>query len=575
MATIPREFIRRLVDDADIVGIIGDSVALKKRGRNHVGLCPFHSEKTPSFSVNAEKGFYHCFGCGASGNALSFVMHQNGGDFIAGVESLAEIMGVAIPREPGEQKADDAAAGLAQVLSAALSHFRANLKKDNKAQKYLKGRGIDGKTAALYQLGYAANAWEDLTGVLTKFDNQTLIAAGLIREKENKHYDYFRDRIMFPVFDRRGRLCGFGGRALDNNEPAKYLNSPESPMFAKRLLLYGAQIAGKTGGGAARQKGRLLITEGYMDVVRLAQQGFVESVATMGTAASAQQMSAALRMANNIIFAFDGDNAGKMAAAKALDGVLPSLRDGDSVRFLFLPDGEDPDSYIGKHGADAFEECIKQAMTLGDFIDKHLWSEVGNDDGKASAALATGARLTRMINTERAPFLRALTEKRISARAGLQVQKIKQPIRQTRQTHNRAAYQMNPQSIVFILLCCLHAKPDLCKQLQHFPPLPGSDIAAAEALDVVLRSLLWSDDDDEGGGDNPSVPAILHEAGFVKLGAQIKSSVPRRFAAGIDTGAEFSLILANLQKEYNKRTGAGKKGKQYWLEAMKTPPQEE
>ncbi|MGI9337910.1 MAG: DNA primase [Gammaproteobacteria bacterium] len=571
MATIPREFIRRLVDDADIVGIIGERVALKKRGRNHTGLCPFHSEKTPSFSVHAEKGFYHCFGCGAHGNALDFMVHHNGGDFVAGIESLAAMQGVAIPRAPGEQKANAAAAALGEVLPSALAHFRANLKKHGRAQEYLKGRGIDGKTAALFQLGYAKagvgyaiEEWNDLTNAMSKHDNKKLLAAGLIREKDGKRYDYFRDRIMFPVFDRRGRLCGFGGRALEDDEPAKYLNSPESPLFAKRFLLYGAQ----TKADAARKKGRLLIVEGYMDVVRLAQQGFAESVATMGTAATAQQMGAALRMANTIIFAFDGDNAGRAAAAKALDGVLPSLRDGDSVKFMFLPDGEDPDSYIGKKGAAAFEERIGEAMPLGDFIERHLWQGADNDEGKTSAALAAGAKLAAMINPQKAPFLRALLQKRLSARAGLSVQTIRPATKPKMQAHNRAAYQMRPENKVFNLLCCLHAGPGLCKQLHHSPPLPpGSDDAAAEAMHVVLRRLLYPDDDDDGGD---TVAAILHEAGFIKLGAQIQSSTPRRFAAGaVDVGAEFLMILANLQKEYDKRTG---KGKNYWLEKMRQSP---
>lgn len=583
MAFIPPEFVRRLIDDADIVGIIGERVALKKAGRNHVGLCPFHSEKTPSFNVNAEKGFYHCFGCGASGNALNFIIHHNGGDFIAGVESLAEKMGVQIPKTPGEQKSADASAGLSDVLSAALSHFRANLKQSGRAQEYLKGRGIDGKTAALFQLGYARQGWNNLIGALSKHDNKALLAAGLMREKDGKHYDYFRDRIMFPVFDRRGRLCGFGGRAIDDAEPAKYINSPESPLFSKRLLLYGGQ--GAAGAAeSARKKGRLLITEGYMDVVRLSQQGFGESVATMGTAATAQQMGAALRMANNIIFAFDGDNAGRAAAAKALDGVLPSLRDGDSVRFLFLPDGEDPDSYIGKHGAAAFEEQINKAMPIGDFIGRHLWQGIGNDDGKASAALAKGTKYARMINPQKAPFLRALIEKRLSARAGVQVQNIQPATRPKIKDYNRAAYQMRPENKLFNLLCCLHVKPDLCKQLQHSPPLPpGSDAAAAEVLDIVLRNLLWGGNNDEDGedengggigndgrddndGNGTTVSAILQDAGFVKLGEQVKSSAARRFAAVGNIGEEFGMILANLRQEHDKRTG--KKAKD-WLEKIR------
>ena len=548
---IPREFIRRLVDDADIVSIVGERVALTKRGRNHTGLCPFHGEKTPSFSVHSEKGFYHCFGCGAHGSALDFIVHHNGGDFVAGVEELAKIQGVPIPREKGEHQTDSA---FGESLQAALQHFRHNLKQNSKAQEYLKGRGVDGKTAAAFQLGYAENAWDNLTGALQqKYDSKTLLAAGLVREKDGRCYDYFRDRIIFPVFDRRGRLCGFGGRALDNAEPAKYLNSPESPIFAKRLLLYGAQTAAQF----ARSKKRLIIAEGYMDVVRLAQEGFGESVAMMGTAATMQQMGAAFRLANNVVFAFDGDEAGKRAAVRALDGVLPSMRDGDSARFLFLPDGEDPDSYIAKNGADSFEKCINSAISMGDFIEKHLWDGSGEDEGKTSAALANGAKLVRMINMEKAPFLRALLEKRLTARAGLSPAKMRPATRPQQPKGNRAAYRMRPENKLFNLLCCLHVKPDLCRKLQTMPPLLGYDAVAVEMLAIVLRRLWGSEDDNDG----QTVAGILHEEGFVKFSAQICDSAPRRFDAEsksaekgikLSVGEEFDSIIANLQRKHDE-----------------------
>ena len=340
---IPREFIRRLVDDADIVSIVGERVALTKRGaQSYRALSVFTAKRRRHFRCIPKRVFIIVSVAAHTAVRWILLCITTAAIFVAGVEELAKIQGVPIPREKGEHQTDSA---FGESLQAALQHFRHNLKQNSKAQEYLKGRGVDGKTAAAFQLGYAENAWDNLTGALQqKYDSKTLLAAGLVREKDGRCYDYFRDRIIFPVFDRRGRLCGFGGRALDNAEPAKYLNSPESPIFAKRLLLYGAQTAAQF----ARSKKRLIIAEGYMDVVRLAQEGFGESVAMMGTAATMQQMGAAFRLANNVVFAFDGDEAGKRAAVRALDGVLPSMRDGDSARFLFLPDGEDPDSYIAK-----------------------------------------------------------------------------------------------------------------------------------------------------------------------------------------------------------------------------------
>ena len=564
---IPREFIRTLVDDADIVAIVSERVQLKKAGRRHVGLCPFHTEKTPSFSVNPEKGFYYCFGCGAHGTALDFIVKHNGNDFVAGVETLAAMQGVQIPRAKGEgeQKGPD----VGGVLQAALEHFCANLKTNKRAQDYLKSRGVDGKTAAAFKLGYAAGGWNVMLDALKNHGEKTLFAAGLLREKDNtgKYYDYFRDRIIFPVFDRRGRVCGFGARALEKEEAAKYVNSPESRAFSKRFLLYGAHQAA----AAAREKGRVLIAEGYMDVVRLAQTGFAESVATMGTAATAGQMSAALRMANTIIFAFDGDKAGRQAAARALEGVLPALKDGDSARFMFLPDGEDPDSFIAKNGADAFEEMISKATPLGDFIEKHLWGDGVADEGKTSAALEAGAKLTRMINPQRAPFWRDLLEKRLSARAGLPAESLrrgaikKQP---RRQVGGKGGYRMPPENKLFNLLCCLSVNPELCVKLESSPPLPGEDITAAEVVAAVLRRLLYrgEDEDENDNGEVESVPAILHGEGFTKLGEQVKSSARRRFAAGVDVAREFEMILANLRREHEKRTGAGKRE---WLEKIR------
>ena len=340
--SIPPDFIRSVIDTADLAHIVGGRVKLKKSGRNYTGLCPFHNEKTPSFSVVPDKGFYHCFGCGAHGNALDFMMKHEGKDFVAAVKELAAMLGMTVPQTARENREGTLLADITAALKAALSLWRKSLADSDDAKNYLKNRGLKADTVNRFGLGYAPDAWGALRDGLAKEDVGLLVRAGLLREsskthegvgggESGKYYDYFRSRIMFPVFDERSRLCGFGGRVLNDDEP-KYLNSPETTRFSKRRLLFGLAQAQE----AARKKNRLLITEGYMDAIMLSQAGFAESVATMGTAATMQQMEKALRVADNIVFAFDGDEAGRRAVGKALEGLLPALADGTSAFFFVL-----------------------------------------------------------------------------------------------------------------------------------------------------------------------------------------------------------------------------------------------
>ena len=408
---IPREFIRTLVERADVADIVGERVQLKRRGNNWFGLCPFHTEKTPSFSVNPERGFYHCFGCGAHGTALDFIVKTEcAGDFIAGVETLAKRMGMDIPRERGAGGggSEKAAADMAGLLQAALGRWRRLLSETPQAREYLKGRGMTGETAARFSLGFSADDWRGLEGFLPDYNSDLVVRAGLVREKEGRRYDYFRGRVMFPIFTSPTRLAGFGGRALGDEEP-KYLNSPESPLFAKGRTLFGLPQASDF----ARRRNRLIVCEGYMDAVMLSQAGFGESVATMGTAATAPQMEKAARAADNVIFAFDGDDAGRAAAWRALEGILPALRDGKGVSFLFLPAGEDPDSFIQKKGAGAFESLLGNAKSLGDYAVERLLENTGaeTDEGRRSAAARGAAALLAKVHGERAPFLRDILRK--------------------------------------------------------------------------------------------------------------------------------------------------------------------
>ncbi|MCW9013813.1 MAG: DNA primase [Gammaproteobacteria bacterium] len=382
---IPQQFIDDLINRVDIVDVVDSRVALKKRGKEYVACCPFHNEKSPSFTVSQNKQFYHCFGCGAHGTALGFIMEYERLDFVDAVEALAADYHLEVPREDGgfnPQQQEDKTA-IFDVLQKASKLFEQQLKPSQKAIDYLKGRGLSGEIAKTFELGYAPDSWDYILNQLgtTAETRTTLLKAGLLIEKTaSKYYDRFRDRIMFPIRDRRGRVIGFGGRILDQGEP-KYLNSPETPVFHKGQELYGLFEARQ----AVRDLKHIVIVEGYMDVVALAQHGIPYAVATLGTATSQDQISKLFRIVPEIIFCFDGDAAGQKAAWRALENALPVLRDGVQARFLFLPDGEDPDTLIRKEGQQQFEQRLHSATPLSDFMLDHLAEQVdlSSMDGRA------------------------------------------------------------------------------------------------------------------------------------------------------------------------------------------------
>jgi DNA primase len=367
---IPQGFIQDLLARADIVDVVGRAVQLKKAGINYKGLCPFHGEKTPSFIVSPSRQTYHCFGCGVHGNAVGFLMEHGGLGFVEAVKDLAGELGLSVPddeRDPRErERAAQARArqlSLVEVLGRACRHYRAQLKASPRAIAYLKGRGLTGEIAARYGLGYAPAGWHGLASAFGEYDDPKLVESGLVILQddpgEQRRYDRFRDRIMFPIRNPKGEVIGFGGRVLDKGEP-KYLNSPETPVFSKGRELYGLFEAR----AAIRQRGFILVTEGYMDVVALAQLGVGNAVATLGTACTEDHVTKLLRFAEQIVFSFDGDAAGRRAAARAMEAVLPHVGDTRTFRFLFLPAEHDPDSYIREHGAEAFERCIAEAVPL-------------------------------------------------------------------------------------------------------------------------------------------------------------------------------------------------------------------
>jgi len=382
---IPQDFIDDLVARADIVDVIGRRVQLKKAGREFKACCPFHDEKTPSFTVSPSKGFYHCFGCGAHGTAIGFLMEFDHLSFVEAIESLANSMGVDVPRDESDRPArryDD----LFELLANVERFWQRSLRDNPAAVDYLRKRGIDGATAKRFGLGYAADGWST---VLDRFGTsqpaiERLLAAGLIIRRDNGgHYDRFRDRVMFPIRDVRGRCIGFGGRTMGDGEP-KYLNSPETVLFHKGRELYGLHEARQ----ALRQIERFVVVEGYMDVVALARHGIDFAVATLGTATTTDHLNRLFRLAENVDFCFDGDRAGEQAAWRALETALPHIKEGRQVRFVFLPDGHDPDSFVNERGADAFLAALDAGVALSDYLIAELSRQVdtGTVDGRARLA---------------------------------------------------------------------------------------------------------------------------------------------------------------------------------------------
>lgn len=394
---IPQGFIDDLLGRIDILEVVGSRLKLKKTGKNFSALCPFHNEKSPSFSVSPDKQFYYCFGCGAGGNALSFVMDFERLDFPQAVEELARQAGVDVPREetrPGSRESRKPRQDnpLYALLEQAAAFYRQQLRhhpKRERAVTYLKQRGLTGQIAKRYDIGFAPPGWDNLMGHLTTDSTEikALIEAGLVVENPDsgKRYDRFRDRIIFPIRDSRGRTLGFGGRVLGDDKP-KYLNSPETPVYHKGQELYGLYEARQ----ANRQLDDVLVVEGYMDVIALAQHGVTNAVATLGTATSEEHLKRLFRIVNAVVFCFDGDRAGVQAAWRALNACLPVMEDGRHVRFLFLPDGQDPDSLIRSEGQDAFRaRMVQQAQPLTDYLFRHLAEEANPDSLEGKAHLAT------------------------------------------------------------------------------------------------------------------------------------------------------------------------------------------
>ena len=481
---IPQSFIQDLLNRVDIVDVVGRYVQLKKGGANYMGLCPFHNEKSPSFTVSPTKQFYHCFGCGAHGTAIGFLIEYSGLGFVEAVQDLAQGVGMVVPdqdRLPPAQRAEAQAKSMAlsEVMGKACDYYRQELRSAQQAIAYLKKRGLTGEIAARFGLGYAPDAWDSLRRVFPDYEASALVEAGLVIAKSEeegggrKRYDRFRDRIMFPIRNTKGQVIGFGGRVLDAGEP-KYLNSPETPLFQKGSELYGLFEARQ----AIREAGYVLVTEGYMDVVALAQLGFPQAVATLGTACTATHVQKLLRQTDHVIFSFDGDAAGRRAARRALDACLPHATDNKVIKFLFLPAEHDPDSYVREHGAEAFEQEVRDAMPLSQFLINQVTQEndLATPEGRAHVQFEAKPLLQAMPPSAlRLQIVRSLANLTQTAPAEIEALfELSQPVARTKMAPPRAK-RTPPMGLERQMIRLLVAHPVLV------------DLMDQEALDAAAR----------------------------------------------------------------------------------------
>jgi DNA primase len=480
---IPQPFIDELIARADIVETVSTRVTLKKAGREFTACCPFHTEKTPSFTVSPQKQFYHCFGCGAHGTALGFLMDYEHLDFVEAVHDLARQCGLEVPKESGKSSARNELP--AELVEQAARFYRERLKSHAPAIEYLKGRGIDGRTAAEFGLGYAPAGWDALLKRLggDAGARKQLADAGLAIAKEGgRTYDRFRDRLMFPIRNARGRAIAFGGRVIGEGRP-KYLNSPETAVFHKGHELYGLFEARQ----ALRKIDRLLVVEGYMDVIALAQHDVRNAVATLGTATTAEHLKRLFRMTPEVVFCFDGDRAGRAAAWRALENALPAIREGRQIRFLFLPEGEDPDSLVRAEGAHAFTSRIKSARPLSNFLLERLKATADLDsvDGRARVVAAARPLLAPIPD----PAYRRMLIGELAQLTRQSVENLDQALKTP--ASERAAPRPEPgtgvKTAMRQLIALLLKRPALAESVGNPAELAGIDVAGTRLLVELLE----------------------------------------------------------------------------------------
>ncbi len=543
---IPQSFIDELLLRTDIVDLIDARVPLTKGGKDHKARCPFHDERTPSFTVSADKQFYHCFGCGAHGSAIGFLMAYEHLSFREAVEELAQRSGLALPEGvagAADPAQDQGTQELLEVLAQAERYYRRQLRHHAQAERavsYLKGRGLSGEIAARFRLGYAPEGWSNLLTALgdTEAQRKLMLRAGLITAKAGGgHYDRFRSRIMFPIVDRRERVVGFGGRVLDASEP-KYLNSPETPVFHKGREMYGLCLAREP----IHREGCALVVEGYMDVLALAQHGIEFAVATLGTATTREHLQTLFRVTPHVVFCFDGDRAGREAGWRALENVLPVLQDGRQVSFLFLPDGEDPDSLIRKEGREGLQARLQAAVPLPDFFFESLkkQADISRLDGRARLA-----ELARpLLGQLRRGAFREMMVDRLSELSGLDADRLS-----TLMSNGREAAPTRPgswsevnlrrPSLVRTAVALLLHHPSLAKQVPQPVAFAGLDLPGIPELMNLVEMLRTE--------PGLTTGAILERLRDSDHGAALEKVVARvPLALQLDVEAEFRGALEQL-----------------------------
>ncbi|MQY50752.1 DNA primase [Rhodocyclus gracilis] len=544
---IPESFIQELLHRVDIVDLIDAHVPLKKAGANFAACCPFHNEKSPSFTVSPTKQFYHCFGCGAHGTAIGFLMEYSGLGFVDAVHDLAQRVGLTVPTDDHRRPADaPRSAALSDIMARAARFYYESLKTSPKAIAYLKARGVSGEVARRFSIGYAPDDWQSLQGVFANYDDPALQSAGLvIRNEQGRLYDRFRDRVMFPIANAKGEVIAFGGRVLGDGEP-KYLNSPETPLFEKGREVFGLPQAR----AALRETNTAVVVEGYMDVVALAQHGVGNAVATLGTATTATHVQKLLRQVDRIVYCFDGDNAGRKAAWRALENSLEALPVQKSIGFVFLPPTDDPDSFVRANGAAAFERLVATATPLSDFLLSELSAQcdLGSAEGRAQLVAAAKPLLARL----QTPILRLQIVKRLAETSGFSQAEVERlcELRPIAPPAPARAPRRAP-SLARALLGLLLHKPELAKRI----PLSALSDSSAESRAVRQICLLVRD----AGDAVPGCAALLE-----RLRGSSEENVLRDAAAELierpfaeeDIDREFDGALIRLQESEQRRAFA-------------------
>lgn len=589
---IPSDFIDELLAKTDIVDIIDEQVPLKKGGANYMACCPFHKEKTPSFSVSPTKQFYHCFSCGAHGSAIGFVMEHQGLSFPEAVQFLADRVGMIVPKVRGQNDNPEVRAErkkkqqtLEETTAAAADFYAQQLKFNPAAKAYLDKRGLSAEVIAHYGLGYAPDGWQPLAQVFQLYPNTALVDTGMVIDNEGRYYDRFRHRIMFPIRNPRGQVIGFGGRVLDDSKP-KYLNSPDTPLFDKGKNLYGLY----EGRAAVKEAERILVVEGYMDVVALAQFGVGYGVAALGTATTAEHVKILMRQADSIYFCFDGDSAGRKAAWRALENALPQLKDDKSLHFLFLPEEHDPDSYIRAYGKAQFEDALlNQSKPLSEYFWEHLSDGIhlNTQEGKAELVKTSSPLLAQIT----ASALAYLLKQRLSELVGIDPDNlaqllgqeapkrhvkqknyklppisVKQPVMPTLVQRQIRSLLINPDWAAYIDLpdylaldgdfACL---ANLAETIKNHPSVPATAQVLEhmrgspyeETINRIFRSALQSEEM-EGGGEEDcenfqiGIKKLLNELKY----NQIETLKQKSLQSGLNE-SEKKLLLSLLTAKQN------------------------